>query len=223
MPDLELVEQVYLLGIKKHQTQRWLHGYELGGAYLASLCLHGKVSIETRKESLVEVLDRSPTRNRIYDECLAQIVRKKRRVSADAWVHRFSSRKQYRKVAMKLCQRQILRPEGSRPILFFFNKNFQLVHSTSRDELVDRLRIAIFEDSELMSVETRMLIAIASASRLLPRHFEKKKLKKRKARIAEIVEGDTLSRLISKAVKSAMQSEQAANNAGIVAMAGMSS
>ncbi len=114
MVDLELVEQVFLLGIAKGRNIRPFHGYELGGACLAALCLHSNVEIEDSRRNSVKVLARSLTGCRTHDQCLTQISRKQRRQSAGFWVFEFSSSRQYRRVAKELCLREVLRQDGTR-------------------------------------------------------------------------------------------------------------
>ncbi len=88
---------------------------------------------------------------------------------------------------------------------------------------MEHLRAAIFEDSETVDIETRLLLAIAGPSRLLRRHFDKRKLKERNTHLVQIVAGNELSQSISKAVLAANRIAQSTSNAGVVAVAGMGS
>ncbi len=221
MSDLGLVDQVFLLGIRKGRSKYPYHRYDLGGACLASLCLNGKVTITKSKKSLVELVDRTPIDDSIIDGCLAQILKKQRRVRSVYWVRSFSSKKHYRKIATQLCDREIIRVDDSRRILAFGTKTYQLIDEKSIEPIVERLRVCIFDDLYDVDIETRLLLAIASAGQKLQLHFDKKQLKKKKGHVAELVAATNLSQSISKAVSSAMAADHSAENAGIIAVSGM--
>ena len=93
-------------------------------------------------------------------------------------------------------------------MLFIFSRRiYPEINASPEQDVLARLRSAIF-DGDVGEIEARtaVLLALTHHSGLLPHTFDKKALKKRKARIEAVIDGD----LVGEATKSAIQAIQAA-------------
>jgi len=71
---------------------------------------------------------------------------------------------------------------------------------------MDRLRDAIFTDTDQVEPRTVVLLSLAKSTNVLKVNFDKKKLKSRKDRIERIINGE----VTGKATKEAIEAMQAA-------------
>jgi hypothetical protein len=91
-------------------------------------------------------------------------------------------------------------------LLLFTRKIYPEINPEPERKLIERLRQAIFTDSRDIEPRTVVLVSLANSTGLLKIVFDKKKLKGRKARIEEIINGE----ITGKAAKEAIQAMQAA-------------
>jgi protein-disulfide isomerase-like protein with CxxC motif len=109
-------------------------------------------------------------------------------------------------VARQLCRRGILRADEDKVLLIFTRKIYPEVNPEPENKLIERLRRAIFTDTRDIDPRTVVLLSLANSTGLLKVVFDKKKLKGRKARIKQIVDGE----ITGKAATEAIQAMQAA-------------
>jgi len=109
-------------------------------------------------------------------------------------------------VAQQLCRRGILRAAEDKVLLIFTRKIYPEVNPEPERKLIERLRQAIFTESRDVDPRTVVLVSLANNTGLLKAVFDNKKLKGRKARIEEIINGE----ITGKAAKEAIEAMQAA-------------
>ncbi len=91
-------------------------------------------------------------------------------------------------------------------MLIFTRKIYPEVNPEPERRLIERLKHAIFTDATDVDARTVVLVSLANSAGLLKVVFDKKKLKSRKARIEQIVNGE----ITGKAAQEAIQAMQAA-------------
>ena len=213
--ELHLHEQLMLLALRDEkgtlESKASMYAYALGGAMLAELSLANRIRISADKKAFVDLVDRSPLGEPVLDECLAKVTNAKRRARATTWVQRFSQVKRLRhRVAQGLCQRGILRDDEDKVLLFFTRKLYPTIDPIPERRLVERLRTAVFSDSRSLEPETVIVVALANATGLLPIHFDRKDLKRRKRHLKRITEGTMAGTAAQQAVLAAQQAAVAA-------------
>ena len=213
--ELHLHEQLMLLALRDEkgtlESKASMYGYALGGAMLAELSLRGKIRIGDDKKAFVDVIDRSPLGEPVLDECLDKVAHAKRRGRATTWVQRFAGVKRLRhRVAEGLCRRGILRDDEDKILLFFTRRLYPTIDPVPERRLVDRLRDVIFSDSTPADAETVIVVALANATGLLPIHFDRKDLRRRKRHLKRLTEGNMAGAAAQQAVLAAQQAAIAA-------------
>lgn len=208
---LYLYEEVMLLALRDEEgtiTSGTMYQYAIGAAILSELLLNKRISVEeANKKKLVNFISSTPLGDSLIDQCLEKIGNAKRRASLQTWVSRFASIKNLKhRAAQQLCDRGILRATEESILLLFTRKIYPELNPVPEKKLIERLRKAIFTDSSNVDPRTVVLVSLANSTGLLNIVFDKKKLKGRKARIKEIIDGE----VTGKAAKEAIEAMQAA-------------
>ena len=208
---LFLHEEIMLLALRDEQgtiATGTMYQYAIGAAVLAELLLNKRIAVEqSRRKKLVNLVSSKPLGEPLIDQCLEKISNAKRRASLQTWVSRFAGVKNLKhRVARQLCRRGILRAAEDKVLLIFTRKIYPEVNPEPERKLIERLRQAIFTDSRDVDPRTVVLVSLANSTGLLKVVFDKKKLKGRKARIEEIINGE----ITGKAAKEAVEAMQAA-------------
>jgi Golgi phosphoprotein 3 len=208
---LFLHEEILLLALRDEEgtiASGTMYQYAIGAALLAELLLSKRIEVEqSGKKKLVNLISPSPLSEPLIDECLEKVGSAKRRAVLQTWVSRFAGVKNLKhRVAQQLCRRGILRAEEDKVLLIFTRKIYPEVNPEPEAELIERLRHAIFTDAGDVDPRTVVLLSLANSTGLLKVVFDKKKLKGRKARIKQIVNGE----ITGKAATEAIQAMQAA-------------
>jgi len=208
---LFLHEEIMLLALRDEQgtiTTGTMYQYAIGAAVLAELLLNKRITVEqSRRKKLVNLVSSKPLGEPLLDHCLEKINNAKRRASLQTWVSRFAGVKNLKhRVALQLCRRGILRAAEDKVLLIFKRKIYPEVNPEPERKLIGRLRHAIFTDSRDVDPRTVVLVSLANSTGLLKVVFDKKKLKRRKTRIEEIINGE----ITGKAAKEAIEAMQAA-------------
>ncbi|MCG8408327.1 MAG: GPP34 family phosphoprotein [Phycisphaerales bacterium] len=209
-PPLYLHEEIMLLALRDEAgtvVTGSMYAYALGGAILAELLLHGRISVEESKKRLVNLVSDQPVGEPVIDECLDKIADAKRRANLQSWVSRFANMKNlHHRIAQGLSDRGILRADEKTVLLIFKRKVYPEINPQPERRLIERLRKAIFGDGVSIDPRTVILISLASGASLLSIPFAKSDLKRRKKRIEQIVNGE----MTGKATKEAVEAAQAA-------------
>jgi Golgi phosphoprotein 3 len=208
---LFLHEEILLLALRDEEgtiASGTMYQYAIGAALLAELLLSKRIDVEqSGKRKLVNLVSTSPLGEPLIDECLEKVGNAKRRAVLQTWVSRFASVKNLKhRVAQQLCRRGILRADEDKVLLIFTRKIYPEINPGPERELIERLRYAVFTDSRDIDPRTVVLLSLANSTGLLKVVFDKKKLKGRKARIKQIVDGE----ITGKAATEAIQAMQAA-------------
>ena len=208
---LFLHEEILLLALRDEEgtiASGTMYQYAIGAALLAELLLSKRIEVEqSGKRKLVNLLSQSPIGEPLIDECLEKVGNAKRRAVLQTWVARFAGIKNLKhRVALQLCRRGILRADEDKVLLLFTRKIYPEVNPGPERELIRRLEHAIFTDTRDVDPGTVVLLSLANSTGLLKIIFDKKKLKNRKARIEQIVNGE----ITGKAATEAIQAMQAA-------------
>ena len=95
-------------------------------------------------------------------------------------------------------------------MLFFTRKLYPTIDPVPERRLVDQLRSVIFRDSTSPDAETVIVVALANATGLLPIHFNKKDLRRRKRHLKRLTEGNMAGAAAQQAVLAAQQAAIAA-------------
>ena len=215
-------EQLMLLALRDDkgtlESKASMHSFALGGALLAELSLHGRITIEESKKALVDLVDRRPFGEPVLDDCLGRVANAKRRARASTWVQRFANVKRLRhRVAVGLCRRGILRDDEDTVLLFFRRKVYPTVNPEPERRLVAQVRDAVFGESASLDPGLALVVTLADATGLLAAHFDKRSLKRRKGRLKEIAEGNLAGAATAQAVRAAQQAAMAAVSAATTA------
>ncbi len=208
---LFLHEEILLLALRDEEgtiASGTMYQYAIGAALLAELLLSKRIEVEqSGKRKLVNLISTSPLGEPLIDECLEKVSSAKRRAVLQTWVSRFAGIKNLKhRVAQQLCKRGILRADEDKVLLLFTRKIYPEVNPGPERELIRRLEHAIFTDTRDIDPRTVVLLSLANSTGLLNVVFDKKKLKGRKARIKQIVDGE----ITGKAATEAIQAMQAA-------------
>ncbi len=207
---LYLHEEVLLLALRDEQgtVECGSHYvYAMCGGILAELLLGGRITVENNKKKLVNVVHDEPFGDPVIDECLERIVTAKRRANPQAWVQRFWHVKNlHHRVAAGLCKRGILRGDEDKVLWLFRRRIYPEINPQPERKLIERLRKAIFGEGRRVDPRTVVILSLANGADLLKIHFDKRKLRGKKKRIAQVVNGD----LMGKATKEAIEAAQAA-------------
>ena len=212
MPErLYLHEEALLLALCDRQGTIAMgarYGYALGGALLAELLLERRVVIEEDRNRLfLRIVDTTPFGDPLLDECLVKLQTASRRAQLRHWVARFSNIASLKnRVAGQLCKKGVLREEEGKVLLLFRRKLYPELNPVPERRILKKLSGAIFTDSASINPRTVVLLSLAHHTHLLAVNFDRKELKKRKARIEMITNGE----LCGRATKEAIAAMQAA-------------
>jgi hypothetical protein len=186
-----------------------MYGYAVGGAILAELLLQQRLYIDEprRNKKLVTLVSDEPAGDALLDECLERVAVAKRRKQPETWVSHFASIKQLKhRVATQLCQRGILEADEDKVLLLFTRRIYPEINPEPERRIIERLRRAIFTDTDEIDPRTVVLISLANSTGILRVVFDKRELKARKRRIEQIVNGE----ITGKACRDAIAAMQAA-------------
>ena len=213
---LYLHEEVMLLALRDEEgtiAPGTMYQYAIGGAILAELLLAGRISVEQSKKKLVNIATPKVFGEALIDECFERISSAKRRAALQSWVSRFAGVKNLKhRVAEQLCRRGILRVEEDKVLLLFTRKIYPEINPEPERQLIGRLRRAIFTEAGDVEPRTVVLVSLADSAGLLKVVFDKKKLRGRKKRIEQIINGE----VTGKAAKEAIQAMHAAIMVGCI-------
>ena len=210
--DLFLHEEIMLLALRDDKgTIEFGANYThaVAGAVIADLLMNERIRIDeqSKRKKLVIVSSATQLGDPFIDDCLAKINDSKKPRKIEEWVGKLANTKDLKhRVAEQLCRRGILKVDQDQVLLIFSRTVYPEVDPRPENEIIERMRRAIFTQIGDVDPRTAVLISLANAADLLKFVFDKKKLKEQKARIEAIANGD----LVGKATKEAIQAMQAA-------------
>jgi hypothetical protein len=205
---LPLHEEVLLLALRDDEgtiAPGTMYQYAIAGALLAELVLRRRVTVESPgRKQLARVIDAKPTGAPLLDECLQKMSEAKPKKLSD-WVGRFANiRSLKHRVAERLCDRGVLHQEEGKILLLFTRRVYPETDPRPEQEIIDRLRRAVFTDARDVDPRTAVLVSLADRTGVLKVIFDKKELRRRKQRIEQVVNGEVMGKAASEAIQ-AMQ------------------
>lgn len=206
---LFLHEELLLLALRDEAgtVSAAMYPYAVAGAILEELLLHDRIRVEDPDKKMVQLVSDSPLGDPLLDECLQSIALSERPDSLADWVERFTAIRHLKdRVAEGLCERGILRKEKGTFLFVFPRVTYPEVDHGPEGRILQRLRTAIFEESEPVDARTAVLLSLASSTGMLPTIFDPKELKPRQEHIDRIVQGDQ----VGQAAREAIEAMQAA-------------
>ena len=208
--DLFLHEEIMLLALRDEEgtiASGSMYNYAVGGAIMAELLLTQRIAVEQSKKKLVSVLSPELLDDPLIDEWFIKMASVKRRKNLQGWVDSIANTRSLKdRVAVQLCQRGILKMDEKKILLLFTQKIYPEINPVPEKKIIDRLRNAIFTDTDDIDARTVVLLSLAKSANLLPFIFGRKEIKQRKKRIGKIVNGD----IAGKATKEAIEAMEAA-------------
>ena len=207
---LPLHEEVLLLALRDDEgtvASGTMYQYAVAGAILSELMLQGRIAVDdSGRKKLARVIDPRPTGAPLLDECLDKIAATRPK-PLDDWVGKFANIKNLKhRVAVRLCDRGILREEEGKILLVFTRTIYPETDPRPEQEIVERLRRAVFTDTRDLDPRTVVLVSLANSAGILKVVFDKKELKRRKERLEQVINGE----LMGKAAQEAIQAMEAA-------------
>ena len=126
----------------------------------------------------------------------------KRRASIQTWVSKFAGLKNLKhRIATQLYERGILQVAEDKVFLFFTRKIYPEINPEPEKALIERLRNAIFTNTMDKDPWTVILLSLANSAGRLKLGFDKKEPRSRKARIKQIVHGETVGEVAKEAIE----------------------
>lgn len=163
----------------------------ISGGLLAELLLDRHISVVDARRKLIETDSAHRASDPIADECLQMVRLAKKPASLKDWVSRISRVKRLRhKVAQQLCNRGILRAVDDTVLFVFPRRRYPQIDPAPENEILERLRDAIFRDENLLQPHTVVLVSLAYGAGLLDKLFGRKEIRARRKRIEQIVDGE---------------------------------
>jgi len=207
---LSLPEEIMLLALHDEEgtiEMGSMYAYAIGGAVLAELLMRDRVHLDSSKKRSVHLVNAKPLGDPLLDDCLTKIQESRKQAAAQTWVANFANLKDLKhRLAMRLCDRGILRADEDKILLLFSRRIYPEVDPKPEKEMAERLRQAIFTEDDHLDTRTVVLVSLAHSAGLLKMVFDKKDLKGRTERIERIINGDATGQ----ATKQAIEAVQAA-------------
>ncbi len=167
--------------------------YVLAGAMLAELLLANRIALEPGRKKLVNLLDASPLGNPVLDSALTSMHDAKRRKNLKGWVSKLAGMSDLKeRIAEDLCRQGVLRKEQGTFLLLFSRTTYPEQNPAPEQEIISRLREAIFTDNVAVDTRTSLLISLTYEPGLLAIPFAARDLRGAKKRIKKICEDDDI-------------------------------
>jgi len=190
---LFLYEEIMLLALdnEKGTVATSYLEYAVAGAVLAELLLDSRIAVDDTRKRLVDLHYTRQTGDPVIDECMEIMKASKKRASLQTWVSRLAGITMLRhKAARQLCDWGILRADEDKVLYIFTRTIYPEINPVPEKKIVERLRAAIFTDSDQLDPRTVVLISLAKSADLLRETFGRKEVRSRKKRIEQIVNGE---------------------------------
>jgi len=203
-PSLTLYEEILLLALDDDKGTTEIEGMyrnAMGGAILAELVLLGALQAGKTKKDPVTAVKGAVVDDPLLAECLEKVVTQKKDKKAVHWVQKFAGVKDLRnRVARGLVAKGVL-SEGKDKVLGIFPRTIFPEHDPGPEqELRTRLNRAIFTATPDVDARTVVIVALANATGMLKKVFDKKKLKDRKKRLEKLTSGQVAGAATKEAV-----------------------
>jgi hypothetical protein len=185
-----------------------MYNYAVGGAVIAELLIQQRIVVEERRrKKFVSLTNYEPLDEVLINEWMIKINSSKRQKTIQDWVSAIANTKDLKhRIALRLCQRGILKMDERKILGLFTRRVYPEINPTPESHIIERLRNAIFTDTDEVDSRTIILTSLAHSTGILPVIFDKKETKQRKRRIEQIINGE----ITGQATKEAVEAMQAA-------------
>ena len=194
-PSLYCHEEILLLALKDEEgTVQWQatrsYPYAIAGGILAELLLAQRIQVEDDDKHTVNAVDIAPLGEAVLDDYLNQIYAAKGRKTLQDWVLQLGQAKKLRdRVADGLCARGVLKKQEGKALLARRQTSYPERNPSPERRVIERLRQAVFTDSQQVEARTAILVALARGAGLLEIPFANEDLEPRRQRIGQIAGG----------------------------------
>ena len=192
---LALYEEILLLALREEQgtpeSGVWLP-QALGGAMLAELLIQGRLEVEGEgRKQVVRAVGEAGSAEDILEARWREVRDAAKPGTLRDWVRRFANNRDLRhQVAAPLVEVGILDFDERKVLLLFTRKVYPEADGGPEARIWKRLEAAVFGEADDVDARTVVLLSLADAANLLKLRFERKELRARKERIAQVVNGE---------------------------------
>jgi hypothetical protein len=164
--------------------------------------MEGVIRIGGDRKKQVTPAVRKKLGDPLLDECLDLIAAAKKPKKAAEWVMKFAGLKDLKhRVARGLVDKGVLREETGTVLKIFKRTIYPEADGGPEQDLRRRMEKAVFTSSPELDHRTVVIVALAHATNMLPRIFDKKKLKGRKKRLEQLTSGQVAGAATKEAVE----------------------
>ncbi|MBV6652385.1 MAG: GPP34 family phosphoprotein [Mameliella sp.] len=175
--------------------------YAFGAALLMDLVLEGRIKLE---EGQVQLKTNAITESRALNFLIERIQGSKKPKLAQNWIHDFVQKStQLQKLAVeKLVQQGILEQTQGKVMWVFTVDRYPTRNAVPENELRNRLKTLMLDESATPDKKERMLLAIILKCELYNEVLQdKSQRKKAKARLAQLTEGSIMQEELGRAIE----------------------
>jgi hypothetical protein len=165
------------------------------------------VTIGKDKKREVTLARGASVEDPLLAECLERIQAEKKTKKAAHWVQKFAGTKDLKnRAARQLVTKGVLKEDADKVLGIFPRTIYPESDPGPEKELRERLYWAIFTSAQQVEPRTVVVTALLQGTGMLPKVFDKKKLKDRKKRLEKLTSGQ----VVGSAAKEAVEAAQAA-------------
>ncbi|MEM6915059.1 MAG: GPP34 family phosphoprotein [Verrucomicrobiota bacterium] len=186
---LHLYEEFMLLALHddKGTVQIQYIEYAVAGCFLAELLLEGRVSMDGSRRKIISLVSEEETGDPLLDDCLRMLSEFRKDRPLSHWIGKLCRQSDLRhRIARQLCRRRILKGEEEKVLLFFTRRVYPELNPVPEQEIVERIRVALEQDSSPVDDKTVFLISLANETGVLRQTIGKADAKALKKRIKEL-------------------------------------
>ena len=175
--------------------------YAFGAAFMMDLILEERIKIE---DGRVHLLTNAITDSRALDSLIERVDQRKKPDQISNWIHTCVQRQdQLRKLCVeKLVKEGVLKQTEGKVLWVFTVDRYPTKNAKPENELRQRLRALMLDETTVPDKKERMLLAIVLKCELYPELTEgRAQRKKAKARLESLTDGEMLQEEVGKAVQ----------------------
>lgn len=201
--EIKLYEGLMLLALNEEKgTMSGAYiEYSVAAAVLAELLLLKRIQVDRDDKDKVDVVDDSPTGDKVLDEALEKMSKAKRRRKLKDWVSSIGHIKDLKhKVAEQLVEDGIIELEKKKVLWLFTQKVYPEVNPQPEQHLRHEMRRLVLDRPLEIDPRIALMVSLAHSARLLEQVFSKEELKASKKRIENIAKGEELGAIAKEVV-----------------------
>ncbi|HKK79792.1 MAG TPA: GPP34 family phosphoprotein [Phaeodactylibacter sp.] len=218
--DLHLHEAITLISLNDEKGNYTAAGgyinYAFGAALLTDLILAERVAVE---DDRVKLVTNAITDSRALNAVIDQLSRRKKPMKVSSWIHTLVQRstKLYKLCVEKLIKEGILERREKKILWVFSVNRYPTVDGEPENELRQRLKTLMLDDTTTPDRKERMLLVILLHCELYTDFFDDKSERKRaKARLEALTEDSLMEDHIGKTIREMQAAVMVATTSCIV-------